>query len=300
MPVKLFRIKKLGGMMTKSLKNLFANIKREKLMALTNITVMTITFLILGVFISLVFLTQTAIKHLEEQAQVTIFFKDDFSEQNILSMKQKVESDKRVAAVNYVSKNDALKIFMEINKSEPILLESISANILPASLEIKAKNISTLKNLAEEYSKTDGVEEIKYFKDVIDKFSYMTKIIYIAGSSLLAVFLIVSFSVILITIRLTIQSKGTELEILKLVGATDSYVKTPLIYQGVFFGLISAVISSSFLFLLFFILQFSGVLSPTAPSFLVFPLLLTVILTLAGFALGYLGSITAVKKYLNY
>ena len=300
MPVKLFRIKKLGGMMTKSLKNLFANIKREKLMALTNITVMTITFLILGVFISLVFLTQTAIKHLEEQAQVTIFFKDDFSEQNILSMKQKVESDKRVAAVNYVSKNDALKIFMEINKSEPILLESISANILPASLEIKAKNISTLKNLAEEYSKTDGVEEIKYFKDVIDKFSYMTKIIYVAGSSLLAVFLIVSFSVILITIRLTIQSKGTELEILKLVGATDSYVKTPLIYQGVFFGLISAVISSSFLFLLFFILQFSGVLSPTAPSFLVFPLLLTVILTLAGFALGYLGSITAVKKYLNY
>ena len=300
MPVKLFRIKKLGGMMTKSLKNLFANIKREKLMALTNITVMTITFLILGVFISLVFLTQTAIKHLEEQAQVTIFFKDDFSEQNILSMKQKVESDKRVAAVNYVSKNDALKIFMEINKSEPILLESISANILPASLEIKAKNISTLKNLAEEYSKTDGVEEIKYFKDVIDKFSYMTKIIYIAGSSLLAVFLIVSFSVILITIRLTIQSKGTELEILKLVGATDSYVKTPLIYQGVFFGLISAVISSSFLFLLFFILQFSGVLSPTAPSFLVFPLLLTVILTFAGFALGYLGSITAVKKYLNY
>jgi len=286
--------------MTKSLKNLFANIKREKLMALTNITVMTITFLILGVFISLVFLTQTAIKHLEEQAQVTIFFKDDFSEQNILSMKQKVESDKRVAAVNYVSKNDALKIFMEINKSEPILLESISANILPASLEIKAKNISTLKNLAEEYSKTDGVEEIKYFKDVIDKFSYMTKIIYVAGSSLLAVFLIVSFSVILITIRLTIQSKGTELEILKLVGATDSYVKTPLIYQGVFFGLISAVISSSFLFLLFFILQFSGVLSPTAPSFLVFPLLLTVILTLAGFALGYLGSITAVKKYLNY
>ena len=286
--------------MTKSLKNLFANIKREKLMALTNITVMTITFLILGVFISLVFLTQTAIKHLEEQAQVTIFFKDDFSEQNILSMKQKVESDKRVAAVNYVSKNDALKIFMEINKSEPILLESISANILPASLEIKAKNISTLKNLAEEYSKTDGVEEIKYFKDVIDKFSYMTKIIYVAGSSLLAVFLIVSFSVILITIRLTIQSKGTELEILKLVGATDSYVKTPLIYQGVFFGLISAVISSSFLFLLFFILQFSGVLSPTAPSFLVFPLLLTVILTFAGFALGYLGSITAVKKYLNY
>ena len=272
MPAKLFRIKKLGGMMTKSLKNLFANIKREKLMALTNITVMTITFLILGVFISLVFLTQTAIKHLEEQAQVTIFFKDDFSEQNILSMKQKVESDKRVAAVNYVSKNDALKIFMEINKSEPILLESISANILPASLEIKAKNISTLKNLAEEYSKTDGVEEIKYFKDVIDKFSYMTKIIYIAGSSLLAVFLIVSFSVILITIRLTIQSKGTELEILKLVGATDSYVKTPLIYQGVFFGLISAVISSSFLFLLFSILQFSGVLSPTAPSFLVFPL----------------------------
>ena len=295
--------------MTKSLLNLLANIKREKLMALTNVVVMTVTFLILGIFISLVFLTQTAIKHLEEQAQVTIFFKDDFLEQNILDLKKKIESDKRVAAVDYVSKNDALKIFMEINKSEPILLESISANILPASLEIKAKNISTLKNLAEEYSKTDGVEEIKYFKDVIDKFSYMTKIIYVAGSSLLAVFLIVSFSVILITIRLTIQSKGTELEILKLVGATDSYVKTPLIYQGVFFGLISAIISSFILFLLFSVLQFSGILFPTAflPNFfgiklgfLIFPFLLTAILTLAGFALGYLGSITAVKKYLNY
>ncbi len=295
--------------MTKSLRNLFANIKREKLMALTNVAVMTVTFLILGIFISLVFLTQTAIKHLEEQAQVTIFFKDDFSEQNILDLKKKIESDKRVATVDYVSKNDALKIFMEINKSEPILLESISANILPASLEVKAKNISTLKNLAEEYSKTDGVEEIKFFKDVIDKFSYWTKIIYIAGFSFLAIFFIVSFSVILITIRLTIQSKGTELEILKLVGATDSYVKTPLIYQGVFFGLVSAIISSFFLFLLFFVLQFSNILSPTAflsvfPGmkfgFLIFPILLTTILTLAGFALGYLGSVTAIKKYLNY
>lgn len=295
--------------MIKQFKNLWANIKREKLMAITNVIVMSVTFLTLGVFISLIFFTQTAIKHLEEQAQITMFFEDGFSEQNILELKNKLENDRRVLKVEYISKNDALKIFMEINRNEPILLESISANILPASLEVKAKKISELKTLAEEYAKTDGVEEIKYFKDVVDKFNYWTKIIYISGIALLTVFFAISFSVIIVTIRLTIQSKGTELEILKLVGATDAYVKTPLIYQGVFFGLLSALISSFLLFLIFFLLQISKMFpSDTALfllpnfklSFLTFPILLTTLLTLAGFGLGYLGSITAVKKYLNY
>ena len=176
------------------------NLKRERLLFLSNVFVMTITFLLLGVFITVVVLTQSFVKNLEQQAQVTLFFKDDFPENKIIELKDKLVTDDRVLDIKYISKNDAFNLFKEINKDEPVLLESISPEILPASLEVRAKNINDLTPLSEEYKSFDGVEEIKFFKDVIDRFRYWSSVIYLGGLALVLIFFTISYSVVLVTL----------------------------------------------------------------------------------------------------
>ena len=291
------------------LNGLQTTVKKEKLLSISNIFAMTVTFILLGLFIHVIVYTQTALRLLEKQAQITVFFKDEITESKIMEIQNSYKNDERVLDVTYVSKEEAFKIFTDINKNEPKLLENISAQILPASLEIRAKNISTLNTLSEEFGKLDGVEEVKFFKDVIDTFRYWSMVVYLVGFVLLSILLIISYTVIISTLRMTIHARGTELEILKLVGASDQYVKKPLLAQGMFFGGLSALISAVFISALSTYMNFSGIFKEGLsiafiPGFslghLTFALIVSVILIISGTALGYFGSTTAVKKYLKY
>lgn len=295
--------------MHKEIKRALDNIKKEKFLSLSNILVMTVTFLVLGMFVIVISLTQTAIRYLESQAQITVFFKDDFTQDNILTIKNKYEMDNRIDIINYVSKDEAFRIFSEINKDEPVLLESISASILPASLEIKTKNIKHLSTLAEEFIHLDGVEDVRFFKDVIEKFKFWSSVFYLGGFTLLAVFMFISYSIIMYTLKATINAKGVELSILKLVGASDTYVKNPFVYQGMMFGFISSGIAGILILLLSIVVTISGslkngILLGFIYGFsihpIVFALVLSVLLMAFGGYLGYLGSSIAVKKYLKY
>ena len=295
--------------MPKVWQNLKYYLKKEKLMTVSHFLIMGITFLVLGIFINIVVLSQTTLKYLEDQAQITIFFKDDFGEDKILSMKENILKDERVADVRYVSKEEALRIFKEINKDEPVLLESISASVLPASLEVRAKNISNLEKLTNEYKSSQGVEEVRFYKDVIQRFKSLSTAVYIVGFALVVSFFVISYSVIISALRTTINSRGQELEVMKLVGASDNYVRNPFIYQGVFFSMVSAASASLLMIIFGFIVSRWNVFSKGLslgfiPGFyinpLVFSLVLSFILLVSGFLLGYLGSKAAVKRYLEY
>ncbi len=283
--------------------------QKEKVLSFANILTMTITFLVLGIFMLIVFISQSTLSYLEQQTQVTAFFKDDFSEESILALKGTLEQDDRIAEVEYISKEDALKIFSEINADEPLLLESISANILPASLKIRTKKLENLKIIAEELSPNEGVEGVKFFEDVVVKFQKIANIVYIVGFTLTAMFLFVSYSAIVITLRTYINKKGTELEILKLVGASNDYVQRPIITQGIFFSFTSSVIATVLLVsgaLIASALRIfrSGLAMPFLPEIKVSLILVTailgIVLLLSGLLLGYLGSKNTVKKYLEY
>ncbi len=269
---------------------------------------MTFTFIILGGFINIVVLTQTGLRYLEGQAQVTVFFKDDFSESNILGIFEKYKQDPRIQEVNYVSKEDAFKIFTELTKSEPALIQSTSASMLPASIEFRTKKIGDLNLLSTELSKIEGVEDVRFFDDVINTFKFWSAVVYIVCFVLVALFMLISYSIIISTIRSMIYSRGKELEIMKLVGASNEYVKKPFVYQSIFFGLISALVSGIF-FVLVAIAVVSFKLLPRGLSIgfvgiyvhpIVFSIILLLILVASGGLLGYFGSNVALKKYLKY
>ena len=297
--------------MPKVLNRVLHNINKEKLFTASNLVVMTLTFLVFGFFVIIEVLSQTALNKLEKEATVTMFFKDDFEEQQILDLKSQIEKDERIYSVKYVSKEDAFNIFKELNKNEPLLLESVTANVLPASLEVRAVKTSMLNTLSEEYAQKDGVEGVKFFKDIIERFNYWRRVLSIIVGGILIILLFVSFSIVVSTVRTAISLRGQEYEILKLVGASDAYVKKPLIYQGILYGGFSAFLASLIYLIAIVSMHFSGTLNSlgiydfgissgfSVPAWL-FGIILTVVLTLSGVLLGFVSSISAVKKYLNY
>lgn len=297
--------------MAKALTRVLHSANKEKLFTASNLVVMSLTFLVFGLFVLIEVFSQTLLDKLEKEATVTVFFKDDFEESRILDLKARMEMDSRVYTVNYISKDDAFKIFKELNKDEPLLLESVTANVLPASLEVKANDVSALTTLSDDYSKLEGVEGVKFFKDIIERFNHWRMILSIGVGAVLAILLFVSFSIVVSTVRTAISLRGTEYEILKLVGATDNFVKKPLIYQGIFYGGVSAFVASLIYALLLTGGEVGGlfkslnitqlvVLAGLSLPIWAFSLALLVVLTLSGILLGYLSSLSAVKKYLNY
>jgi len=297
--------------MSQALNKVLHSANKEKLFTASNLVVMILTFLVFGLFVLLEVFSQTLLDKLEKEATVTVFFKDDFEESRILDLKAKLEMDERVFSIKYVSKDDAFAIFKELNKDEPLLLESVTASVLPASLEVKAYDVGTLDDLSEEYSKLEGVEGVKFFKDIIERFNQWRTGLSIGVGVILAILLFVSFSIVISTIRTAISLRGPEYEILKLVGASDDFVKKPLVYQGVMYGGVSAFVASIIYALLLLGGELGGVFKSLNLSDFVlvsnfsvpiwgFVILLVCLLTVSGMLLGFLSSVSAIKNYLKY
>jgi len=289
-------------------KRIKETIKKERMLSVANILVMTITFMVLAIFLTLVFASQATLAYLEQQTQVTAFFEDEYTESDIKSLQKQLEEDGRILSVEYVPKEKALEIFMELNKDEPLLLESVSANILPASINVKTKQIGDLQVVSEELSKVQGVEGVKFFRDVVDSFKSIAKVIYATGFVLSGVFLFISYSAIVLLLRTYINRRGTELEIQKLVGASNAYVKKPIVAQGIFFSVISGVKAVLIIFLFTGIFQIiygpQDLLVPFSRgvtiSVWIYSTVLGGIILASSYFLGLIGSSSAVKKYLEY
>ena len=306
----------------KAIKIVKKNIRRDPHLAFASILVMTLTFLTLNLFIFSVVGSGVILEYLSDKAQVSIFFLDTKSEEEILVLKNKLEEDTRVKSISYVSKDQALKNFTEINKDEPVLLESVESNPLPASLEVRAQKLVDLQKLSEEFEQIDGVDDVRFYQDVVDKFRKWATMLRIGSFALLFILSTVSVIVILTTIGITIHSKGIEVEILKLVGATDSHVKTPLVLQGVFYGISAAIISTIVLFALipvfspmvnslfrgiefsdkwWVILFWSPIFGGQGLLYRILSLFGILFLEMVfGIFLGYIGSTLAIRKYLKY
>jgi len=278
-------------------------IRRNRWLTLTSLLVMTLTFFLTSVFVVAAFSSNKILKELEARPQITAYFKDDATEAEILAVKERLEATGLTSSVTYISKEEALNIFMGLSQENPALLEGISSNVLPASLEVKAKNLSDLPKLAEMLSAEPLLEDLQFYKDVVEKFRRLTETVRLIGFGLVGTLSLISILIVLITIGMTIATRGEEIEIMRLVGASDWQVKGPFLLQGALLGIVSAVVSVASLGPLFPLViprvlgALPGItLSPLTPPFLLGLLVGEILL---GALIGSLGSWIAVRKYLR-
>ena len=290
--------------------NILTFLKKEKMISTISILAIFVSFTLLSFIISFVVLSNTAMTYLQKQVQVRIFIKDSFKEEEILKLKAELEKDPRIMEVGYTSKDEAFRIFKDLSKNDPVLQESLTTNILPASLEVRSYDVKDLDNIATEYSTKEYVESIKYLKDIKDRFKYYSGIITIFSLVLFTLFFTVSFGIILSTIRINIFQKKEEIEIMKLVGANDDFIQRPFIHQGLVYSLVGSALASlifAFILIIMFASNTLGlrdlrdvyIVGNFKIHFIIFVVLLVVVINLFGYLLGRFGSKTAVKTYLN-
>lgn len=284
------------------LKSACLQISRDKGLTFATMLVMTLTLFITSVFAVVSLTANSVLGYLEGRPQITVFFKNDFAEDKILSVERDLKNQANIASVNYISKDDALKFYLGEHRNEQNLIESVSSDIFPPALEIKAQKISDLESVAQKMSKMEGVDEVVFFRDVINTFKSWVDASRVIGLSLISVLAFISLFIILITIGMTIRSRGEEIEIMKLLGATDGYIRLPFLTQGFLYGLTSGLSSTLGLLILSLLvvgkigLILRGI---TAPPFGQFVIIVSVSQIFLGIILGMLGAWLSTKRYLR-
>jgi len=289
--------------MREHFKTAWTHIRRSPYQALAAILIMVLTFFVATVFVLTAGGFQIVLRYFETRPQVTAFLKDETTLSQVDTIKARLAQTGKVKESKYISKEEALTIYREQNKNDPLLLEMVTANILPASLEVSATNISYLGEIAQILSNEPVVEEVIFQEDVVKALHNWTDTLRKVGVGLISTLGLVSLLIILIIIGMKITLRREEIEILQLIGASPWYIRAPFIFEGIFYGIVGAILAwgISYLMLLYstpFLVEFlAGI--PLLPVPIFFMLALLGAEILAGVLIGILGSLLAVKRYLK-
>lgn len=289
--------------MKEALRTTWNHIRRSPYQASAAVGIMFLTFFLASLTVLAAGGSQMLLRYFETRPQVTAFFKDEVKQDEIEALRQKLDQTGRVSSTKFVSKEEALAIYREQNKNDPLLLEMVTANILPASLEVSTTDISFLGEIAQMLRDEPAVEEVIFQEDVVSSLKNWTDTLREIGLVLIAFLVFISVLIVLIIVSMKVALRKEEVEILRLIGATNWYIRAPFIFEGIFYGLIGALLGwgAAFLLLLYatpFLLKFlAGI--PILPVPIVFMLAILGIELLAGIFIGSFGSFLAVKRYLK-
>lgn len=290
------------------IKESFQGISRNALISLAAGFSIIAALLILGIF--LVFtanvnaLTQVA----EDNLEIQIFLKEGISQEQKDNLYQTLLDDPLVSSIIFESKEEALENFTEsLNDYNGLLSEYDSSNNpLPESYIVKAYNtddLIELRDLANSF--TEEVEYVKYEENYISSLTSFTSFVNIFSFILLIVMSLIALFLIYNTIRLTVANRKKEIEIMKYIGATDTFIQLPFVLEGTFLGIISAIISVLLVCMVYYYLigYLNGSIFFTFRDAIVTPgsILFVVFLCFIayGIIIGSLGAIIATRKYLD-
>lgn len=246
----------------RAIKQALRSIRRSPYQALSASLVLFLTFFIGYSLIMLLLGSAKILQYFESRPQVTGFFKQDTTIEQLQAHQASLQQAVYVEKVDLVSQEDALEIYRSQTINDPTLAELVTADILPPSLEVSTSTIDDLAKVAETMRSMQGIDEVVYQQDVVDSLRYWTNTIRQVGFIVLGVFVATSLLVIILITSMRIASKKYETRVMRLVGATKWYIMRPFLVEGMIYGLVGASLSWGIVYL---VLMYS---TPTIQGFL--------------------------------
>jgi cell division transport system permease protein len=216
------------------------HIRRYPYQAFAAIFIMIQTFLVISFFTFIVVGANRIISYFESVPKVTAFFKEEAKQENIDALKDQLQASGKVADVRFVSKQEALKIYSKQVSDDPLLMDLVTAEILPPSLEVSTKSVEDLGSIASLMKKSTYVDKVIFQKDIIETLRVWTDAVRKVGIVLISVLALDSVFIMIIIIGIKISQKKKEIEVTRLLGATNWYVRWPFIFEGIVYGVIGA------------------------------------------------------------
>lgn len=273
-----------------------------------------ILFLVLLGFTGLLIfnsITNIILADIQDKIDISVYFKIDAPEDNILEVQRSLESLAEVKAVEYVSKDKALEVFKAQHQNDETIsqsIEELDVNPLSASLNIKARDLkdySVIASYLEKNQFTEVIDKVSYAQnfDVIERLRSIKNNVEQGGLLLLIFMSIVAALIIFNTIRLAIFSNREELGIMRLVGASNFFIRGPYLLEGIIYGFIGSVLSIILAtILVYYAAPYFDVMLSNGNGWLYFKthfLKLFFYELVFGAGLGVLSSYFAVRKYLR-
>lgn len=305
----------------------FINFWRNSFLSFSAIVVITLSLTIFGALIFGSAFSRTLLKEVKNKVDINVYFVLDSQETDILSLKKTIEKLPEVEKVEYVSRDQAFVDFKEKWKDNTLILQGldeIGTNPFPAVINIKAKEPSQYAGIASfldsknSFSK-DGVsivEKVNYNQNklIIDRLGRVIPAVEKTGSILAIIFVVVAIIITFNTIRLIIFTAKDEISVMKLVGASNLYIRGPFVVSGIMYGIFSGAVTLVIIAAFAYysdsiILKFAGIQGVQDFSLLVnvfssyfgsyFPQIFAIIMS-SGIILGAVPSYLAVRRYLRF
>jgi len=217
-------------------------VRRTPYQALMSILMLTMTFFVINVFAFLMFGAHITLQYFEGTPEIIAFFKLNTSSEKLSTIEQQFKQKQTVREVIIVTQEEALAIYRETNKEEPLLLELVSAEILPASIEVSARNIQALPEIQKELQAIPEIEEVQYQEDIVQVLQQWTNSLRFVGIGIIALLCIISFLILVSIITMKATGRRNQISIMRLIGATRWYIAKPFIIEGMLYGLCGALV----------------------------------------------------------
>lgn len=280
-------------------KEAFRGLNKAKLSTTTAIFTITLSLILISIFISLSLYSNRLIKAIKDKVEIEVFLADDISSEELNDLKEKIRTIGGVKNITYVSKEDALKIFEKEFGKE--MLEILEYNPLPASIKINLydeyKSTDRLNKIKQQISALPKVDDIKFpekYLEIIEKNSSL-----ILTINLVSLVLISLSSIFLVsnTVRLVISSRIKLIELLKLLGAKTSFIVSPFVIEGFIIGLFGVIFALTILFLFNIYLSSPFFKNEIKITLISYDFIIYIVLI--GLFLGVFGSVISVKRFLK-
>jgi cell division transport system permease protein len=222
---------------------------RNPVMSLASTFTVGLMLLLFAFFLATDRGLQAAVGVLESKVELAAFLEDDARVSDVLALRTRIEADPAVSKVDYITKEEAMTRLVDIAARRPdIQIVDTSSNPLQNSLEIKLAHAQEAPRVTAALRAEIGngvISDVVDNPQVVDKLLTITRVLSFGGLAVLAMMLVVALFVIVNTIRIAVHARRDEIEIMKLVGATDWFVRWPFIVEGMLVGALGAVAATA-------------------------------------------------------
>ncbi|HVV15081.1 MAG TPA: permease-like cell division protein FtsX [Candidatus Paceibacterota bacterium] len=296
----------------------FLDFWRNGFVSFASVLMMVFTLCVIGLAMFTGVILSSTLEEFRDKADMNVYFTTDAPEDRILEIKSSLEALPEVETVTYTTREAALAAFRERHQNDQLTLqalEELGDNPLGAVLNIKAHEITQYEGLASFLNDQDAlgsgatpiIEKINYYdaehRAAVDRLAQITDSAKWIGLVVIVIFILMTIAISFNTLRLAIYSSRDEIQVMRLVGATKSYIRAPFMVEGVLYGLVAAVITLLLMYPLTWWLgsatvNFFGGVNVFNYFITHFPLFFGVIAG-SGIVLGAAASFLAVRRYLQ-
>lgn len=286
----------------------FRNYYRNGLLTVATVSVLALSLYVVGFVLARGFITEQLLRQTENKINISVYFNPEVEEEKILEIKGTLENYQEVKSIEYVSKNKALDEFLEGNEDMIIrqALEEIGDNPLLSSLVITASGAHQYEIISEAIERSefrDQINRINYQKnkEIIAKINSALDSERRQGIVAGIIFSVIAVLITFNTIRLTMFSHRQEFEIMRLVGASNMYVRMPFVFEGIFYGITAAIIAMVLLLVTakYSTLSVLFVAGDLWGFYMQQGLYIFGLLLVSGIGLGIISSYIAIRKHLK-